>query len=430
MKEFLKLIWRLRMFDNSKLVLTDGREIEIISVGTPNVDGVVAPEFFGASFRIPSEDIEFHGSIKVDINAVDWYFQKTVASAQFDNVILHVVTNADAAVMLQNRIVPTLVLTIPEELLDYRHSISNHCRSKFSEVEQVYSENFVSRLATDRIERKSNEVLQIFESVNKNWAQTTLITIMRSFGYGETKIALEKLARTLSLYILYTNSTDLQSLEALLFGHSGHLEKKNSIDPYYFDLQQRYKKLCTQFHLPSFSISWHNSQVRPRAVAELQIARVAAVFHNNATMFENLVKIRDYKKLREIFKANLSPYWQNHSALGVESGSGVNQMSSDKIDLIFINGVVPLLFAYGAVSKDSKLQEWAIDLLNMINSEQNSKVRVWGKEGYIVKTAYYSQALIQMFDVYCAKAKCEQCPLGAYLLKKRYDLYTQVKDQL
>lgn len=426
MKEFLKLVWRLRMFDDRSLVLTDGRRIELISSGTPNSENEVLPEFFGASFRILDEDIEFHGSVKVDINSVDWYFQKTVASAQFDNVVLHVVTNMDAAVMHNNRIIPTLVINIPEEMIDYRHGLAMDCKEKFGDVDPIYTENFISRLATDRIERKSKEVIEIFESVEFNWARTTLIVIMRSFGYQETKVAFEKLARTLSIYMICTNCTDLQSLEALFFGHSGYLDQKKPVDPYQLDLTQRYSKFCKQYKIPSFSLTWHTSQVRPKALPQYQIARVAAVVHNNGAMFDNLIKIRSYDKLRDLFSAQLSPYWLTHSALGVESSSGVSCMTNDKIDLIIINGVVPLLYAYGSVTGDSHLQEWAMDLLGN-TQEKNRKVRVWEESGYLVKNGYYSQALIQMFDVYCKDGRCDRCPLGSHLLHKRYKLYCKVK---
>lgn len=418
----------MKMYSDQELRLIDGRLIEILSVGIPSPDnGDDLPEFFGASFRLIEENIELHGSIKIDINSVDWYFQKTVASAQFDNVILHVVTNADTAVMLNNRIVPTLVIKVSDEMLDYRHTIAGHCKRMLCGVEEVYVENFMSRLATDRIERKSKEVIEVLISTESNWQRTTLITIMRSFGYGEIKIALETLARNLSFYILCTNATDLQSIEALLFGHSGHLEGQRSNDPYYFDLQQKYLKLCKSYKIPSFSISWHTSHVRPCAIAELQIARIAAVFFNNVMMFDKLIKTRDYKVLRKMFTAQLSPYWQNHSSLGIQCNTGVTQMTSDKIDLILINGVIPLLYAFGAVTHDTDTQEWAMNLLYQISPEKNSKVRVFEAEGYFVKNSYYSQALIQLYDAYCKKAQCDKCPLGSYLINQRYQLYMEVR---
>lgn len=429
MLDLLKLMWRMGMFDQRELRLADGRRVQILSYGTPNKSDGDLPEFFGAGIRFLDEDLELHGSIKVDINSVDWYFQKTVASAQFDNVILHVVTNHDAAVMHNNRIVPTLILPILDEIADYRKELAFYCKEKFSDVDSVYSENFVSRLFMDRIERKSNEVLSLYEEFSHDWDKVGFIVLTRAFGYGDSKIALEKLSKSVSLYALYANCTDLLSVEALLFGACGYLDGGKSDDTYKFDLQQRHAKLCQQYKLPRSSFNWHPSHVRPVSMPHYLIARVAAVFYNNAGLISKLIKERNLSKLQDFFRVDLSPYWLTHSNLGVVSGSGVGKMTKDKIDLLLINGVVPLLYAYGSVNDDSCLQEWSLDILGQ-TQERNSKVRQWEDAGYVVKNGYYSQALIQMNDVYCRHSGCASCPFGSYLLHKRYQLYCKVKDQL
>ena len=88
----------------------------------------------------------------------------------------------------------------------------------------------------------------------------------------------------------------------------------------------------------------------------------------------------------------------------------------DDADLILINTVCPMLFAYGEAHRDDEAQERAVQLLEQLQPEKNYIVRQWQQCGISVTSAAESQALIQLKRIYCDRKDCLRCRFGyAYL---------------
>ena len=59
----------------------------------------------------------------------------------------------------------------------------------------------------------------------------------------------------------------------------------------------------------------------------------------------------------------------------------------------------------------------SLALLQSMPSEQNQIIENWKELGIKSEHAGDSQALIQLYSVYCTHEKCIDCPIGITLLK-------------
>ncbi|HEU4904125.1 MAG TPA: DUF2851 family protein, partial [Flavisolibacter sp.] len=93
------------------------------------------------------------------------------------------------------------------------------------------------------------------------------------------------------------------------------------------------------------------------------------------------------------------------------------------VENILINTVGPVLFAYGLYHKEDKFKEKALRWLEEIEAEKNSITKGFASLQVTARTAYDSQALIELKTEYCHLRNCLSCAVGNNLLKR--DILTQ-----
>ena len=72
---------------------------------------------------------------------------------------------------------------------------------------------------------------------------------------------------------------------------------------------------------------------------------------------------------------------------------------------------------YGKQKDDQKYIDRALAFLEQIEGENNSIINKWETLKLPVKTAYSTQALLQLKNEYCNHKKCLSCTIGTYLIK-------------
>ncbi|HZI25885.1 MAG TPA: DUF2851 family protein, partial [Chryseolinea sp.] len=97
----------------------------------------------------------------------------------------------------------------------------------------------------------------------------------------------------------------------------------------------------------------------------------------------------------------------------------VNFIGESSIATIIINTVVPLLVAYGKSKDDQQYVDRAIAILQQTPGEYNSIVAGWRVLGIKSKTAFDSQALLELQNNYCIKRRCLDCTIGISLINPR-----------
>ena len=84
--------------------------------------------------------------------------------------------------------------------------------------------------------------------------------------------------------------------------------------------------------------------------------------------------------------------------------------------IIGINLVSVLQFAYGSYTGREALRDSALTLLERLPAEDNRYMRGWHDAGLTPRSAFESQALLQLATEYCAAKRCAECPVGRRIL--------------
>jgi len=87
------------------------------------------------------------------------------------------------------------------------------------------------------------------------------------------------------------------------------------------------------------------------------------------------------------------------------------------INTLIINVVVPFLFVYGESQNKEFLKNRALEFLEQLPAETNSIIGKWNELGVMARSAFESQALLQLKNRHCEPKKCLNCQIGVKLIK-------------
>ena len=125
------------------------------------------------------------------------------------------------------------------------------------------------------------------------------------------------------------------------------------------------------------------------------------------------------EELHDMLSTHATPYWESHYTFGCPSHKNAKALTAGSLNLIAINTVVPLLYAYGQTHGNDKYCERALQFLEPIKAENNYITRQWAECGIKVDSASDSQALIQLKKEYCDRKYCLHCRFGYEFLKRK-----------
>src|ERR1051326_5066589 len=232
-EEFLWHIWKFRLFDNRDLQTVSGEEIKIIKVGEHNSDS--GPDFFNARIKIGGT--EWAGNVEIHTNASDWHKHKHTTDKAYNNIILHVVHEADEKLFRKGgEEIPTLELKdrIPQEVYGKYLQLKSSkdwmpCEKQIASVDKFtlnnWLDNWLDRLLVERLERKSKTITDSLKQNKNNWEETFYQMLARNFGQKINSEPFELLAKALPVSVLAKHKNNLLQIESLLFGTAGMLEK-------------------------------------------------------------------------------------------------------------------------------------------------------------------------------------------------------------
>ncbi len=419
MKEsILHYIWQQKLFSTYILKTTEGEEVEVIDVGKFNTDA--GPDFFNAKIRIG--DTLWAGNVEIHSRSTDWNRHNHQLDKAYDSVILHVVKEADTEVFrIDGQKIPQIQLIYPKQIeLNYERLIGEKkwipCVGKIQNVPEIFIQSWKNTLLIERLEQKTKIIAGLLDESNQHWEEAFYITLARNFGFGTNSQAFESLAKSTPLSILGKHKDQLFQLEALLFGQAGLLNEETA-DEYALRLKQEYVFLRSKYLLQAIDGSqWKLLRLRPDNFPYIRIAQFAALIHTSSKLFSKMVENPTIDYLRGIFTCEPSDYWNTHYLFVHESTAKSKKLGTQSIHGILINTVVPFLFCYGYLKSNQNLKDKALQILEQIPGESNAIVNGWNNLGVKTKTAYDSQALLQLKKFYCDEKKCLRCRIGHKVL--------------
>ena len=416
-EKLLNYIWFNRLYFEDQQTLL-GEHVRIISPGIPNTNA--GPDAFNAKVEIDGR--LWAGNVEFHVRATDWHRHNHDGKNEYDNIILHVVFEADEQIFTQSdNPIPTIALAYPQSILNgYQLLMQEHqfCPIRFSEIAPFRLNQWIDRLLIERLQSKTERISQILQSNQNNWEQAFYVTLCRAFGFGVNSDAMQQVAQYLPLNAIMHHRDSLQQIEALLLGQAQLLNDINNPDSQTLLWQREYQFLRNKFslHAPE-RLSFKFLRMRPSGFPTMRLAQFAALLHHNEHLFSRTLNNLNIKSLRNIFNIEASPYWQTHYTLSSTTEHHGCRLSRSSIDLLIINTVVPFLFLYAQTTRDPQLQDSVLDLLHQLRAEQNHKTQKFISAQFPCPDAYTSQALIQLHDNYCLRKDCLRCQIAHQYLK-------------
>ena len=422
-EDFLHYVWKFRLFDRVDLRTNDGEELEIFSVGLHNSDS--GPDFQNARIRIG--ETVWAGNVEVHLSSSDWQKHGHSTDNAYENVILHVVYRDDVPLVLPGgRQVPTLELEkrIPDELYNRYHKlifgeqIIIPCEASIGLVDSLTLYNWLTRVLVERLEKKSVNVIAALNSNKGDWEETFYQFLAANFGFKVNALPFELLARSLPQIILAKHKNNSLQVEALIFGQAGFLEDELT-DDYPLRLKKEYSFLQKKYKLkPIEKHLWKFMRLRPANFPTIRLAQFAALVVQSNHLFSKLLEINDVKTLKGLFSnVKINGYWENHFRFGVESPPASKNLGEASVDILMLNTMALFLFSYGRHHQLQHFISRSLKLLEHLQAENNKITADFSNLGVKIKTAFESQALIELKNNYCNYKKCLHCGVGNKILK-------------
>lgn len=422
-EDFLHYIWKFQLFDHNELKTTEGESLQIKNAGIHNLDS--GPDFFNAQLKI--EQTLWAGNVEIHSKASDWYLHNHQEDVAYDRIILHVVYEDDKEIFRSNGLkIPTLVLKdrIDLKLMNnYRDLIENllwvPCVNHIKEVPSFLKLHWLDRMLAERLESKSQKILNWLSLNKNNWEETFYQALARNFGFRINAVPFELLATSLPFSQLSKHKDHLFQLEALLFGQAGLLSNQKFKDQYPQKLQAEYLFLKNKFKLKNIEAHlWKFMRMRPANFPSIRLSQFAHLLHNSKNIFSESMEETKIENLRKKYRLQASDYWNDHYRFDKKSSdSRLKKMSENSSNNILINTVAPFLFLYGRKSGDESYVNRSFELLEECSAENNQIIRYWKKLQMPVESSYHSQALIQLKNEYCDNKKCLNCAIGNEIIK-------------
>lgn len=433
MEKLFHYIWRHRVFPLGEMKTTDGRSVEVVDCGLPNYDS--GPDFFNAKVKIG--DQMWVGNVELHILSSDWYQHGHDKDNAYNSVVLHVVNKADREVATADgRLLPQLELEIPERLKqNYDDLLQDdrypRCHKMIGEIPKIKIHGWLSALTTERLERKTKDIERRLQECEGAWEDTFFRTLARNFGFGVNAEAFEVWARCLPLKAVAHHRDDPFQVEAIFLGQAGLLEQQSAPaahrkeiekDIYFYRLRREYEYLKHKFSLqPMDGKMWKFMRMRPQNFPYIRLSQLANLYCNHKTDMRGLLECKTIKELQQHLQCSPSEYWQTHYVFGVETEKNEKRLSKTSIDVIALNSIIPLCFAYGKYYRNEDLCYRALDMLEQLKPEDNNIVRLWKDCGVEAENAADTQAMIQLKKEYCDRKECLRCRIGCQYLKLIYN---------
>jgi hypothetical protein len=350
-EDLLRHIWTKKLFNESRLVTTDGHTVLIKKPGT--LSRTSGPDFRNAEINIDgktySGDIEFHRT------ADDWNSHNHHTDPAYNSVILHVVLTGEPSQTHSHsgRTIPTIILepyllspiqSIADQLSREEYSslskpiacarvndlidaslLSGWTRTMYRERLQEKTHHMHERLCDIIVSQKRiigephppyNEMIDPDEiplpdtNIDKElfkqklpWEQLLYEGIMDGLGYSNNREGMRALAEHVSMLQWKNLSTARnltpQEIQSVLFKASGLLPTVQELDDqqskvYVHQLHTLWKELPVQIPLMALHSSvWNFSPTRPSNFPTIRIAAAGVLLHKVLyhSLFKSIVTI-------------------------------------------------------------------------------------------------------------------------------------------
>ena len=421
-EDFLHYVWQHRHYDFLNLKTTDERKVNVVFPGYHNHDA--GPDFLQAVVVI--EDMRWVGSVEIHCRSSDWLRHNHQRDDKYKSVILHVVYEHDTEISIgDGEYVPTLELKgkIPQEMFTRYENLMNVpdmllCRHSLPAVDSIIIQNQLSESLTERLQHRQCDFDTILKSCRHDWNELIYRVMAIGFGCKKNGVAFELLSQSLPYRIVRTHLSSRLQVYALVFGQSGMLDVCD-MDDYTDKLRYEYDYLRYKYRLSPIGVhQWNWLRLRPQNFPSVRLAQFSQMLFEMGNALSDSVLKTGMRTLQSRLSVTPDEYWETHYQLGKPSPRHVAGMGISIVNSLVINVVVPIRFAFAKFSGDDDMQENVLSMLENIDYEDNVTTRIFSDCLFPQKSAYDSQAQLELFASHCSRKRCLECSIGEKIVRK------------
>ncbi len=421
-EELFHYIWKYQLFEKTNLTTEDGSVLEILHQGNLNTDA--GPDFANAKIRIGK--IILAGNIEVHVKNTDWEIHKHQLDPSYNNTILHVVfeTSKPTTLLQNGNEIPILTLKnrVKKSLLIRYESLQTikkdiPCALVINKIEHDFKiENFLERITIERLENKVAYINELLINSNNDWEQVTFQMVTKYFGTSVNKEPFFMLASSIPISVIYKHQQDSKQIEALLLGQAGFLDREFD-DEYPKALKREYYYLKKLHQLtPSNQSLWKFLRLRPSNFPTIRLSQLASLLSRTEKLFSSILAAESITQLRKLFEVQANSYFETHYVFDKQVKTKSIKTGNMNIDIILINAIIPILFAFGKYKDNEEYCDRAAQFLSQIIEERNAIIKQMTTYGFKTNTAYQTQGILELRTNYCDKKRCLSCAIGHKIL--------------
>ncbi len=423
----LQFVWQYQCFSDRALRLAGGQALRVLAPGTLNT--LAGPDF--ANANLVFDDLQWRGSVELHLKASYWYRHQHQKDPNYDAVVLHVVWENDMEVVAKNgNPLPTLCLKpfVSEDFISRYHRIFEAknrmfipCEDALASFPNLKWQHWITRLYIERLDFKTAQIFSLLKQSKNDWEAVLFRLLAQNFGLNKNGDAFATMAASIPFRVVQKSSANLLQLEALLLGQSGLLSPKENAPNYLEVLQNEYNFLKRKYQLKKpIELQMHFIRLRPQNFPTIRLAQLARLYHEKNKLFEAVVAAQQPASLGWMKQLSVSPFWQSHYTFNPilsKPKKQLKKISTSFFDLICINTLVPLRFAYQQ-SQGKNAASAALHWMEQIAAEKNNVLTRFEQLGWQAKNALFAQGMLHLKKSYCNKKACLKCAIGHHLLMK------------
>ena len=284
------------------------------------------------------------------------------------------------------------------------------CGGYLCSLDRLHQLDIFTKLGFERLERKHRDIVAIYKQQAENWPQTFYVMLLRTIGGMDNKEAFTELAHRVPYAAILRERQVPQNVEAMLeiYPH----------DIYILDLKRNFEYLATKYSItPMRASEWKLTKILPNNHPILRLSQVATFLTHTRDIVDRILLCSTADDVYRLFCCETLPYWLTHYTPATTSRPVAKRMGRTKSDILAINLVAQIQFAYSAYTENERLRTRALSLLEDMPAEKNSIIAQWNSYGPLARTAFDSQALLQLSFEYCRERRCEECIVGERILR-------------
>lgn len=418
-EDVLQHIWRFGLFRQQGLKTHDGRALHIQKRGLWNSNS--GPDFSNALIDI--DGITWAGNVELHVRSSDWDLHKHSKDDAYKNVILHVVLEhntklhpAEIPILELKGLIHESFLANFEQLMHSGEKIP--CGNSIKGIQEEKLNWWLERVLIERLESKTERIFQILDFSNGDWEETSFQVVARYFGAPLNADPFEQLARKVSIRAIMKERYSLAHIEALMYGAANLIPEKSE-DQYVQQLSKNAAHLLKKHAIkPMEGGVFKFFRVRPPGFPTMRLAQLSAFVTTNPALFSLIVGRKSSKEWQKLLHMQVSDYWQKHYKFDDSIIEHKAKRLRHLEQVLFINVIAPIAYAYGIQTSDQELKEYALRILEDLDAEKNNITRTFSAYGIKAKNALQSQALIELKSKYCDRKRCLDCVIGNELMGK------------